>query len=93
MNKTEIIKRMAKQTHTTQEQASAYLDSFLAICAEALASGDKIQLTNFGTFGTHTRNERNSFDFAAGATKKTPAKRVVTFTPSDSLSERVKELK
>ena len=89
MNKKEVVKIIAKQTHHSQEQVQGILDLFLSVCKIALVSGEPIKITSFGTLDTKVRPERNSFDFASGKTKKTEPRRVVTFTPCEELAQRV----
>ncbi len=64
MRKNEWIAQVAKDTGITQSEAGKILNAALSVIQGALASGDKLTLTGFGTFevrksaartGTHPR--------------------------------------
>ncbi|KAA0798832.1 HU family DNA-binding protein, partial [Bacillus sp. BB56-3] len=50
MNKTELIKNVAQSADISQKDASAAVQSVFDTIANALQSGDKVQLIGFGTF-------------------------------------------
>jgi len=56
---------------------------------ERLASGEKVMITNFGTFNVADRAPRKGINPATGEALIIDAHRAVTFRPSPALSERV----
>lgn len=50
MKKTELIAAIAEQSGLTKKDAEAALNATLDTITKAVAEGDKIQLTGFGTF-------------------------------------------
>ena len=56
MNKTELIKNVAQSADISQKDASATVQSVFDTIANALQSGDKVQLIGFGTFEVRERS-------------------------------------
>ena len=50
MNKAQLIEFMAGETGMTKVDAQKSLEAFMKGVKETLVSGDRIQLTGFGTF-------------------------------------------
>ena len=50
MNKPEIIQAMVEKTGLTKKDTELALTAFQEVVTETLISGDKVQLTGFGTF-------------------------------------------
>ena len=50
MNKTEFIKALANQANLSIKDASAAVDGFIEVVAEALKEGDKVAISGLGTF-------------------------------------------
>ena len=55
MNKTELVKNVAQSADISQKDASAAVQSVFDTIANALQSGDKVQLIGFGTFEVRER--------------------------------------
>lgn len=58
MTKQELIKKIAADTGVSQKQAGEVLDSAIQNIMEAVAAGDKVQFTGFGTFEARKREAR-----------------------------------
>lgn len=62
MNKAEIISALQEKTDMTRTEATRAIDALFGvedgIIASALRSGDKVQITGFGSFETKTREAR-----------------------------------
>ena len=50
MNKTEFIAQVAKNAGLENKTADAAVNAAIAVIAEALKAGEKVQITGFGTF-------------------------------------------
>lgn len=51
MNKKQLIKAIADTDHfETQKDAKAFLDEFLTIISDTVASGQEVRITDFGKF-------------------------------------------
>jgi len=58
MTKQELIKKIAADTGVSQKQANEVLDSAIQNIMDAVAAGDKVQFTGFGTFEARKREAR-----------------------------------
>jgi DNA-binding protein HU-beta len=50
MNKKELIEAIAENANVPKSEAQGYLAAFEEVVADALRSGDEIQITGFGKF-------------------------------------------
>lgn len=62
MNKSELAQKLAERTDLSKSEASKAVDALFSandgIISEALKSGQKVQITGFGSFETRTREAR-----------------------------------
>ena len=89
MTKQELIKKIADDAEVTQKQAAAMLDSFMSAVTDAVAAGDKIQLTGFGTFECKTRNARTGFNPITKAPVEIPETKVPSFKAGKAFKDAV----
>ena len=92
MNKAELIDALAVRLGE-KKSASAALDAVLAEIQGAVTKGDKVSITGFGVFEKRTRAARMARNPRTGEAVKVPARRVVRFSASTSLSSAVKGAK
>ena len=89
MKKTELIDKIAKESGLTKKQAAAAFDACVGGIVGALANGEGVQISGFGTFNikevpAHTgRNPRTN------ETVEIAASRRVTFSASKILKEKL----
>lgn len=79
MKKTELIAAIAEQSGLTKKDAEKALNATIDTIIKAVAEGDKIQLTGFGTFEQRQRNARTGCDPRTGNTIEIPASKVPAF--------------
>ena len=79
MKKTDLIHAIADQTGLSKKDAEKALNVTLDTIIKAVAEGDKIQLTGFGTFEQRQRNARTGVDPRTGNTIEIPASKVPAF--------------
>ena len=89
MNKTQLIERLAAQADLSKAQAERALKATLENIQEALAKGDTIQLTGFGTFGINARAARTGRNPQTGKPIEIAATNVPTFKAGKTLKEAV----
>lgn len=90
MNKTELVSKIAEKTGLTKKDAEGALNGFTEVVAEALASGDKIQLVGFGTFETRIRKAKQGVNPKNPEQKiSIPASKAPAFKPGKTLKEIV----
>lgn len=58
MNKTELTVTMADKLNKPKKEVEEFLNAFTDTVTETLQSGDKIQITGFGTFEIRERAAR-----------------------------------
>ena len=79
MKKTELIAAVAEQSCLSKKDAEKALNATIDTIIKAVAEGDKIQLTGFGTFEQRQRNARTGCDPRTGNTIEIPASKVPAF--------------
>lgn len=79
MKKTELIAAIAEQSGLSKKDAEKALAATIDTIINAVAEGDKIQLTGFGTFEQRQRNARTGCDPRTGKTIEIPASKVPAF--------------
>ena len=79
MKKTELIAAVAEQTGLSKKDAEKALNATIDTIIKAVAEGDKIQLTGFGTFEQRQRNARTGVDPRTGNSIEIPASKVPAF--------------
>ncbi len=84
MNRLGIIKSVSKVLATRGEAALAVQTTFDAI-AQALARGEKVVISNFGTFRVKPRRPRVGRNPKTGEKVSVPARRGVRFKASKNL--------
>ncbi len=92
MTKAELITKVAEKSGLTQKDSRAALDAVIAAINEALAAGERVQLSGLGTFDTKERaartcrNPRNP-----EVPVEVPATKVPVFRAGAALKASVKE--
>jgi DNA-binding protein HU-beta len=90
MTKTELVVAAAKKAGLTQKDADKALAAILDVVTEALAKGDKVQLTGFGTFEVRAKAAREAHNPRTGAAIKVPASKAPAFRAGATLKKAVK---
>ena len=89
MNKKEFVKAIAEKTDFTQKDVKVVLDGFEGVVTDALAGGDDIKLTGFGTYSTVSRAARTGRNPQTGEVIEIPASRAVKFKAGKALKTAV----
>ena len=90
MTKTELIAAAAKKSGLTQVAADKALNAILEVVTDALANGDKVQLTGFGTFEVREKAAREGRNPRTGETITVAASKAPAFKAGASLKKAVK---
>ena len=85
MKKTELIAAVAEQTGLSKKDAEKALNATIDTIIKAVAEGDKIQLTGFGTFEQRQRNART------GNSIEIPASKVPAFKAGKAFKDIVNQ--
>ena len=89
MKKTELIAAIAEQSGLSKKDAEKALSATLDTIVKAVADGDKIQLTGFGTFEQRQRNARIGVDPRTGNSIEIPASKVPAFKAGKAFKDVV----
>ena len=89
MKKTELIAAIADQSGLTKKDAEKALNAAIDTIINAVAEGDKIQLTGFGTFEQRQRNARTGVDPRTGNSIEIPASKVPAFKAGKAFKDVV----
>ena len=97
MNKTELTEQLAKKTGLTKTAAKRAVDAIFStapregIIAQAVSSGDRVQITGFGTFERRKRKKRTGRNTQTGESITIAAAKYPAFTAGKSLKERIQK--
>ena len=91
MKKTELIAAVAEQSGLSKKDAEKALTAALDAIIKAVAEGDKVQLTGFGTFEQRQRNARTGVDPRTGNSIEIPASKVPAFKAGKAFKDIVNQ--
>lgn len=89
MNKQQLIDAVAQSTSMTKKDSAAAVSAILDVITEALASGDDVKITGFGSFEIKTREARTGRNPKTGAPVEIPASKYVSFSAGSVLKDKV----
>jgi DNA-binding protein HU-beta len=89
MNRNDFIDQIAARTQRSKTEAEDVINAALAVIAEALANGEKVDLRGFGSFQVSGKKERQGRNPRTGESMTIPAKSVAVFKPGKELADRV----
>ena len=93
MHQSDLVRLVATKANLTQDQASKAVTALLESIRDALADGDKVVLTGFGTFETRERQARKGFNPQTREPLDIPASVVPAFSPGSTLKAAVRDKK
>lgn len=85
MNKNEIIESVAKVT-CAKTEAKDSVEMFIKTVKDALKNGERVTISDFGTFYIKFRNARRGRNPKTGEIIDIPPRKVVKFTPAPKLN-------
>ena len=93
MNKSELTQKLAERTNLSRSEASRAVDALFSvndgIIAKALRSGEKVQITGFGSFETRKREARTGRNPRTGKEIKIKASKSAAFRAGKGLKDAV----
>lgn len=90
MTKSELIEILArKQPHLAYKDVELAVKTLIEQMAQALATGERIEIRGFGSFSLHYRPPRIGRNPKTGEAVALPGKHVPHFKPGKELRERV----
>jgi DNA-binding protein HU-beta len=89
VNKSELVERIAGSTKQPNSDVANVVDAFIATVRTAVAKGDKVVLSGFGTFYRQSRAKRVARNIWTGQRVVVPATNVPAFRPGKPFKETV----
>ncbi len=90
MTRAELIQKLAEANpRLTLQDVDLAVRTILDTISQTLASGGRIEIRGFGSFGLNHRPPRNARNPKTGAAVHIPAKYMPHFKPGKELRERV----
>ena len=90
MNKQELLQALSQKTGLNKRDAQKLLSALGEIITETLVSGERFQLTGFGTFDTVARSARTARNPRTGEPVEVSASRAPVFKAGKALKNAVK---
>ena len=88
MNKTQLIEAVAAKANIKKKDAEVAINSLVDVITDALADGEKVQLTGFGSFGVKERAAHDGVNpFKKGEVIHFEASKKPVFTASKALKD------
>jgi len=89
MNKSDLVAAIADNSGLPNADAARALSATTAAISDALANGDKVSITGFGSFLVRSRAARTGRNPQTGATIQISASKVPAFKAGKLLKESV----
>lgn len=89
MNKTQLIESVVAKSGMKKKDAEAAVNALTESIADALKSGDKVQIVGFGTFEVKAREARTGRNPKTGETITVPASKHPAFSASKALKDQL----
>ncbi|MBE6982808.1 MAG: HU family DNA-binding protein [Ruminococcaceae bacterium] len=89
MTKTELIAAVAEKAGLTKKDADRVVAATFETIAQALANGDKVQISGFGIFDTKKREARTGLNPRTKETIQIPASTQPVFKAGKALKDVV----
>lgn len=91
MNKKQLIESIAVSSGENRQTVEGIVDAVFDTIASTLAAGDKVQISNFGTFKRHLRKAREYRNPQTGVGIEKEASFDARFASARALEERMNE--
>jgi DNA-binding protein HU-beta len=90
ISKSDLANRIAKKTNVSMAKGNDIVNTVLDSITDALAHGEEVRLTGFGTFKISQRAARTARNPRTGQPIQVPASRRPTFSAGTKLVEAVR---
>jgi len=89
VTKVELVSKVAENANMTKKDVATCVDAILSAIQETLSSGEKVQLTGFGTFEVRERAARKGRNPQTGKEIEIAARRIPVFRAGKLLKDSV----
>ena len=90
MTNRELIAAISAKTALSQQTSREVLQTIIETIQDAVWDGDRVTVTDFGTFYLAESKPRTVRDSVTGETRKLPARKLPKFIPSKAFEELVR---
>ncbi len=91
MRKQDLVRAVAQQTRQTEAQAAASVNAVFGAIQEAMARGDEVNISGFGSFRVVERSARQGRNPRTGSAMTIGARKSPAFRPGTQLRRAVGE--
>jgi DNA-binding protein HU-beta len=89
MRKQDLVKEVASKSNMSPRQVAMVVDATFDAIRDAMANGDKVTLTGFGSFEVAQRNEREGRNPRTGEKITIAARKAPQFRPGSELKRAI----
>ena len=89
MKKSEFVTLVAEMASLSKKDTEKTIDAVITVLGDVMASGDKLQLSGFGTFETKERAARTGHNPRTGEEIAIAAATIPVFKPGKALKDKV----
>ena len=89
MKKSEFVTLVAEMASLSKKDTEKTIDAVFTVLGDVMSSGDKLQLSGFGTFETKERAARTGHNPRTGEEIPIAAATIPVFKPSKTLRDKV----
>ena len=89
MNKTQLIQKIVENSTMNKKEAEAALNAVVASISDAVAAGEKVQISGFGSFDVKERDARTGRNPKTGEAVEIAASKRIVFTAAQSLKDKI----
>jgi len=90
MTKKDLIETVAQKAHLSKKAAKQAVETFLEQIMKALAGGEVVKLSGFGTFRTKMFKAKTIKAIGSKESKKIAARRMPRYVPGTKVKKMVK---
>lgn len=91
MRKQDLIHMVAEETQQTEAQATKTVNAVFSAITKALAKGDEVAVSGFGSFRVVERSARQGRNPSTGEPMKIAARKSPVFRPGTQLKREIGE--
>ena len=91
LTRMDLTEAVFREVGLSRNDSSALVDTVLQHVSDALANGEQVKISSFGTFSVRDKNARIGRNPKTGEEVPISPRRVLTFRPSHLMKERVAE--
>jgi integration host factor subunit alpha len=89
LTRMDLSEAVFREVGLSRNESADLVESVLQHMSDALANGEQVKISSFGTFSVRGKNERIGRNPKTGEEAPIPPRRVLTFRPSHLMKDRV----